>query len=141
MTRIDVTHTSSSAAPSAFFDRWADMAGWPQWNTDTEWVRLQGPSVAGATGRLKPEGGFAVRGVVGRLVPGRELVDTSTLPGARLRFAHLVGERPAGAARSTPEVTVTGPLGWLWGRVLGGGLRASAQGDLHQLATLAEASG
>lgn len=40
-----------------FFERWADMSTWPQWNTDTEWVRLDGPFRTGATGRLKPKGG------------------------------------------------------------------------------------
>ena len=71
--------------PRAFFARWADMATWPEWNTDTEWVRLDGHSRgrdrrAQAQGR--PEGPF----VVERLVPGREFVDVSLLLGARLTF-------------------------------------------------------
>jgi hypothetical protein len=30
------------------------MATWPEWNLDTEWVRLDGPFAAGSTGRLQP---------------------------------------------------------------------------------------
>ena len=102
-------------------------------NTGTEWVRPQGPFVAGATRRVKPTGGFAVRFVLERLVPPRE--------GAWPRF-RPPGRRTADRGGQVDvEVTVTGPLGWLWGRVLGGGLRAAAQGDLDRLATLAEASG
>jgi hypothetical protein len=76
------------------------MATWPEWNLDSEWVRLDGPFVQGSTGRLKPKGGFAVPFVIERLVPGSEFVDTSRLPGARLTFAHVVGPARTAAATS-----------------------------------------
>jgi hypothetical protein len=56
MTTIATAHVSTSAAPAAIFARWADTDTWPQWNSDTEWVRLDGPFVEGATGTLKPKG-------------------------------------------------------------------------------------
>ena len=40
MTIIATARATSTAHPSAFFARWADTATWPEWNTDTEWVRL-----------------------------------------------------------------------------------------------------
>jgi hypothetical protein len=43
MTTITEAQASSSAPPSGFFARWADMGTWPEWNTDPEWVRLTGP--------------------------------------------------------------------------------------------------
>ena len=45
MTIIATARATSTAHPSAFFARWADTATWPEWNTDTEWVRLDGPFV------------------------------------------------------------------------------------------------
>ena len=71
MTTLATAHATSTAEPAAFFARWADMATWPQWNLDTEWVRLDGPFVAGATGTLKPKGGPTVSFVIERLVEGR----------------------------------------------------------------------
>ena len=71
MTQIAAAHAVSTAAPADFFAVWADMATWPEWNADTEWVRLDGPFVEGATGTLKPKGGPKVgfvdvlRGVFG----------------------------------------------------------------------------
>ena len=50
MRTIATAQLTSGRRPPAFFDRWADMATWPQWNTDTEWVRLDGPFRSGATG-------------------------------------------------------------------------------------------
>jgi hypothetical protein len=138
MTTIATASIRSTASPAAFFDRWADMATWPDWNLDTEWVRLDGPFVEGATGQLKPKGGPKVNFVVERLVPGREFVDVSKLVGARLTFAHSVRQLDDGCEVSV-TVTLTGPLAPLWRLVLAKGIAASAQPDLERLATRAEA--
>src|SRR6478752_4392326 len=95
MTTITTARITSTAAPAAFFERWADMATWPEWNLDTEWVRLDGPFVEGATGILKPKGGPKVPFVVQRLILGREFTDVSKLAGARLTFRHLVDQHEA----------------------------------------------
>lgn len=100
MMTIAEAHVSSAAPPSAFFARWADMATWPEWNTDTEWVRLDGPFAAGSTGVLKPSGGPKVKFVIAALVAGREFTDVSMLAGARLTFRHLIEPVPGGAAPS-----------------------------------------
>ena len=141
MTTITTAHASSTASPAAFFARWADMATWPEWNADTDWVRLDGPFVEGATGVLKPSGGPKVRFVVQRLVPDEEFVDVSLLPGARLTFAHHVAARPGGGCEVDVTISIAGPLCWVWSRVLGGGFRATAQADLDRLVAVAEAAG
>lgn len=79
----------STAAPAAFFARWADTTTWPDWNTDTEWVRLDGRFVAGATGVLKPKGGPRVKFVTSNLSGGRERT--------------LAWSRPSPTARHLPD--------------------------------------
>jgi len=134
---VDASATSTAPA-SAFFARWADMSTWPQWNQDTEWVRLDGPFVQGATGRLKPKGGPVVSFVVEQLVPGSSFVDVSRLFGARLVFDHAVQEQ-AGRTRVDVVVTLGGPLAFFWKLVLGKGIRDTAQRDLDLLVATAEA--
>ena len=138
MTLLASARVSSSAAPSAFFERWADMATWPQWNTDTEWVQLDGEFVQGATGTLKPKGGPKVHFVIERLIAGREFVDVSRLVGARLTFAHLVTQRADGGSEVEVTVTMAGPLRRVWLLMLGSGIRGSVQADLEGLARAAE---
>ena len=138
MIAIAEAQASSSAPPSAFFARWADVATWPEWNSDTEWVRLDGPFATGSTGVLKPTGGPKVKFVIDSLVPGREFVDVSLLAGARLTFRHLVEERPEEGTRVKVAVTMSGPLGWFWNLVLGKGLKASLQQDVDLLVAAAE---
>ena len=138
MKTLTETHVVSTAPPSAFFARWADTATWPEWNTDTEWVRLDGPFIQGTTGQLKPKGGPKVRFAIERL-DTREFVDVSRLLGARLTFGHLVEPMPDGGCRVDVKVTMDGPLGWVWTKILGGGIAASVGSDLAGLAALAEA--
>ena len=140
MIDIATGNVTSSAPPAAFFDRWADMATWPEWNLDTEGVRLDGPFRQGATGTLKPKGGPNVRFVVESLVQDKEFVDVSRLMGARLVFSHQVTETPGGGCTVRVQVSMSGPLAWLWNRVLGKGLRTSVQPDLERLAKVAEAA-
>jgi Polyketide cyclase / dehydrase and lipid transport len=137
MTDIAAAEVSSTAPASAFFARWADMATWPEWNLDTEWVRLDGPFRPGATGTLKPKGGPKVPFVVQTLVPDREFVDVSRLVGARLTFAHEVTPTDDGCTVRV-RITMTGPLRRVWTLILGKGLRTSVQGDLDRLAAVAE---
>lgn len=137
MTTIARAHITAAVEPDAFFARWADMATWPEWNTDTEWVRLDGPFVQGATGVLKPKGGPKVRFEVTVLEPGREFTDVSRLFGARLTFRHLVGRTAEGATRVDVEVTLTGPLGAVWRAVLAKGIRQALPADMERLAAAA----
>lgn len=132
MTTIATAHGISTAQPAAFFAAWGDMATWPDWNSDTEWVRLDGPFVLGATGRLKPKGAPSVRFVVERLTD-REFVDVSTLWGARLTFSHQIVRTDDGRTELTVEITLTGPFRWLWTKIMGAGLAASAQADVDNL--------
>jgi len=137
MTTIASATVTSSAAPAAFFAEWADMASWPEWNLDTEWARLDGPFVEGATGMLKPKGGPKVKFVVARLVDGEEFTDVSKLVGARLTFHHLVAVEGDRTTVSV-DVTLTGPLAPVWRLILGKDLRASMQPDLDRLVERAE---
>ena len=138
MTTITTAQVTSSAPPSAFFAQWADMDTWPEWNTDTEWVRRDGPFATGTKGQLKPKGGPKVRFVLESVVPERDFVDVSLLLGARLTFRHTVTALPECGCRVDVEVTLEGPLAPVWNLLLGKGFRASAQPDLDRLAAVCE---
>ncbi|MFB7722860.1 hypothetical protein [Nocardia sp. NPDC056100] len=127
---------TSTAAPAAFFAKWADMATWPEWNNDTEWVKLDGPFVQGATGTLKPKGGPKVGFVVEKLTD-TEFIDVSKLIGARLVFAHTVSVEDRTTV--SVQVSIDGPLRWFWTKIMGADLAKSAQPDLNALVAAAEA--
>jgi hypothetical protein len=138
MVAIAAAHVAATTPPSAIFERWADVATWPQWNADTEWVRLDGAFTQGGTGVLKPKGGPKVKFVIEKLTD-TEFVDVSRLAGARLTFNHRVIPTTDGCVVDV-AIEMSGPLGWLWSRILGKGLAASVQPDLEALARAAEGS-
>ena len=115
------------------------MATWPEWNLDTEWVRLDGPFATGSTGQLKPKGGPTVAFIIERLVQDREFIDVSRLFGARLTFDHQVTPLDAGGCEVAVTVSLTGPLRAGWRLILGGGISKTAQADLDRLVATAEA--
>lgn len=135
--RIATAAATSTAPISAFLARWADMATWPEWNLDTEWVRLDGPFQQGATGTLKPKGGPKVRFTVTRLDDGA-FVDVSSMPGAEVVFDHRFAPTDDGGTRLDVAVDITGPLAVVWRLVLGRGLATTLQGDLDRLVETAE---
>ncbi|MGA5818040.1 SRPBCC family protein [Kitasatospora sp. NPDC094028] len=136
---LGTAQISSTAAPAAFFARWADTATWPRWSHDTAWVRLDGPFAEGATGVLKPKGGPRTRFVVTTLTD-REFTDVSLLPGAELTFRHLVDVDGSGATVVTVTASLAGPLARLWRKILGRGIATTVPRDLAGLKAAAEAA-
>src|SRR5690348_5682386 len=129
MTTIANAQITTDVPAEAFFERWADMATWPEWNTDTDWVRLDGPFAPGATGQLKPKGGPKVRFTVAELTD-RSFVDVSHLVGARLTFDHAIEPTADGGSAVRVTISLAGPLARVWNALLGKGLRGSVQTDL-----------
>ena len=138
MINLGTASATSSAPAAGFFARWIDHDSWGEWSPDTEWVRLDGPVALGATGVIKPTGGPKTRFTISALDVDREYTDTSYLPGARLVFRHLVASA-SGLTRLDVAVSMSGPLAWLWARIMGGGFRESTQADLDRLVALVEA--
>jgi hypothetical protein len=130
---------TSTAPPAAFFARWADMETWPDWDEAILWARLDGPFAAGTTGVLKPRGGPKVRFVIEVVTPGCEFTDVSSLLGARLRIRHLASVMGDGRTRIDIEVSIDGPLGRVWGRILGRGIATSTPMGLRRLVEVTEA--
>ena len=136
MITLGTASATSTAPASAFFARWIDHDTWGAWSPDTDWVRVDGPVALGAMGVIKPTGGPKTRFTISALDPDREYTDTSYLPGARLVFQHLVAE--GGVTTLDVAVSISGPLAWLWARVMGAGFRESTQADLDRLVALVE---
>jgi hypothetical protein len=138
MTQLVSAHATSSASPEAFFAKWIDHSSWSQWSPDSEWVKLDAPVAVGATGTLKPKGGPKTKFTITTLERDEEYTDASHFPGARLVFQHLA-RRQGDHTELSVHVTIEGPLGWLWGRILGGGFTTSVPADLDRLVAIVEA--
>jgi uncharacterized protein YndB with AHSA1/START domain len=106
------------ASRESIWQLWTDVERWPRWDDDVEWAKLDGAFVAGTRGKLKPRGGPVTKFEVLSVDPYRSFCDRSYLPLTHLDFTHRLD--PAdGGVHVTHTITVSGPLGWLFSRIIG----------------------
>ncbi|MDA3148017.1 SRPBCC family protein [Leucobacter sp. UCMA 4100] len=136
MKLIDSHSTLTSHSPHSVFSRWADPAGWPEWDAAVREVSFEGPAKLGARGRMRPASGPAAAFSVTAFEQDRVFTNASSLPGATLIFEHEVAPTEVGAEVRV-SVGVEGLLAPLWQRILrksmGNVARSSATGLLEHL--------
>ncbi|MBT2532654.1 hypothetical protein J7E83_11080 [Arthrobacter sp. ISL-48] len=137
MLQLAQGHATSTASPADFYARWIQHDTWASWPPDTDWVRAEHPVEVGSRGTMKPKGGPKLNFIVTTLEPDREYTDTTRLPGARLVFQHTA-RATEGQTVLGVSVGISGPLAFIWAKILGEGFRDSAQADLDRLVRIVE---
>lgn len=79
---------ATQATPEQIWAMWQDAASWPCWDSELEWVRLEGEFIVGTVGRMKPTSGPEVKFLLSDIVPLRSFSDVAQLPLTRLAFDH-----------------------------------------------------
>ena len=135
-----VAEISTRASAEQVWRVWSNPSAWPTWDTGLETVALDGPFAVGTRGRLKPNGGPAVRFVIVASQPGQGFHDRSFLPCTQLDFIHHY--EPAGVdgtpARISHRVEMRGLLTPLFSRVIGRDIARTLPDTLRALAKVAE---
>lgn len=130
-------HTLETTAPAErIWQLWTDVDGWPRWDTALVSARLDGPLAHNARGRLRSKGSPEAAFTIVALEPGRSYTFAVPLLLAELRVRRELAALPGGT-RYTHEVAFVGPLGWLFGLLLGRQFRAMLPGVMERLRTLA----
>ncbi len=83
--------------------------------------------VAGGHYTLKPKGGPKVKATILTVEPNTRFIDVSHLPGAKLKFDHSL-TREGEVNLVTIVMSISGPLSFLWAKILG----KNQQADLEQ---------
>jgi hypothetical protein len=103
-------HTvETSAAAETVHGLYADVAAWPTWDASVELAELDGPFVAGTSGRLRPAGIETLPFTLVSVEPGRGFTDETPFMGHVLRFIHLLEPLAGGGTRITHRVEIDGP--------------------------------
>jgi hypothetical protein len=116
---MTITHSIAVAAPrAAVFALYEDVALWPAWDRETAEVFLPDGLRQGSAGWLRPRKGPKARVRVAEVVPGRSFTMESQLPLCRMHFGHDLEEDGA-QTTATHSVRFSGPLGFLFRRLVG----------------------
>lgn len=120
--------------PAAIWAVWSDIDSWGEWIPHMQQAHLDGALQEGVTGQLVTGGRTVVFTVV-ELHTGTLFTNESRLPLARLRAHHEVRTNAddSSSCEVINRVTITGPLSWLFGRIVGKGIDAEHTAMLEAL--------
>ena len=131
-------HTlETTAPPERIWGLWTDVAGWPRWDTALVSAHLDAAFARNAQGGLRSKGSPESTFMLVELEPGQSYTFAVPLLFAQLRVRRALAPTPAGT-RYTHEVSFVGPLGWLFGWLLGRQFQAMLPGVMERLRQLAE---
>lgn len=105
--------TYSGVSKEKIWQLWTDINNWPSWHGDLDYCKLEGKFEVGNHFMLKPKGVKAVKIVLTEIIPGQSFTDCTNFFGAKMYDTHSLEETPEGLKLSN-KLVVTGPLSWLW---------------------------
>lgn len=115
---------------------WTDINNWPTWHGDLDYCKMVGPFEVGNHFLLKPKGVNAVKIVLTHIEEGKKFTDCTTFIGAKMYDTHAMEETPEGL-RLSNTLVVTGPLKWLWIKLVAQNVADTVPGETDALINLA----
>lgn len=138
MITLAKTSQTTKAAPEAVFALWADIDNWADHDDGIEWAKLTDAFATGGHYVIKPKGGPKTKATIQIVEPNKRFVDVSHLPGASLKFDHVLTQGRSGTAVDI-VMTLSGPFAWLWAKILGKNQQADLDSSTAALIKKAEA--
>ena len=131
------SHTETARSkPEVIWARWTDVVRWPEQDASITSAAIDGLFVVGSQITLQPKGSPKVTVKLIEVTPNRSFSSVGALPLASLRFDHRVEPTNDGVS-FTQSITITGPLAWLWGGLMGGTMASNLKKRMMKLAELA----
>ncbi len=123
--------------PEVVWKYWSDPNTWSQWDPDIVYCKVFGEFKQGNQGVLKPKNGPEVKFTLTHVEPHKSFIDEAKLLLATLSFSHSLQVVSNTHVRITHKATITGPLSFLFVKLMGKNLRRTIPLALDNLAALA----
>ena len=108
--RFTYTHTvEAEVTADAIWSLYDDVATWPSWDAQAEFVTRDGPFAAGATGTMKFVGQDPLQYRLAKVEPLREFIDETPVGELVVRVSHQLEPLPSGRLRITYSARIDGP--------------------------------
>ncbi len=111
---------------------WTDVNNWPTWQEDLDYCKLEGAFSVGNHFMLKPKGVKAFKIELTEIEDERKFTDCTTFFGAKMYDTNELEETKEGL-RLTSTLKVTGPLRFLWGKLVAQNVAHSAPQQMEAL--------
>jgi carbon monoxide dehydrogenase subunit G len=129
---------TTSAAPDKVWSLWRDPSNWMRWNSGIQSAQVAGPIANGTKGKMTTNRGSTHDVIFSNVVDGKGF--SMTMAGAPLTtFTFNCEITPDGeGSRIAQNVAITGPLGFLFGPMMGNEMAKHFVPVLDDLARAAE---
>ena len=108
---------TKEATKEQMWKLFSDVNNWQHWDTGIEYARMDGAFERGNHFILKPKKGPKVKIELYETVPNKKFIDLTKFPLAKMYGEHTF-EETSGGLKITTTMTVEGPLGFLWKRLV-----------------------
>jgi hypothetical protein len=115
---------------------WTDVNNWPAWHGDLDYCKMDGSFIVGNHFKLKPKGAPAVKIELLEIEEGRKFTDCTKFFGAKMYDTHALEETTNGL-RLTNTLVVTGPLKFLWIKLVAQNVADTVLQEMDALVNLA----
>ena len=127
----------TKASPEAVWGLWLDVENWKAWDPAVEQSWIDGPFAEGTCYELKPTRGPKATAVLTDVRPGEGFSNRTRLPLASLDFSHEV-ERVGEGTCIAHRIEISGPLSFVFARLMGRDMGKGLPEAVRNLARLAE---
>ncbi len=115
---------------------WIDVNNWPKWHGDLDYCKMDGVFKVGNYFMLKPKGVSPVKIILTEIDDGHKFTDCTNFFGAKMYDTHALEDTPDGL-KLINTLVVTGPLKWLWIKLVASNVANSVPEEMEALVTLA----
>jgi hypothetical protein len=124
-----------SVKKEAVWQRWTDVNHWHEWIPNVESCQLEKPFVSGSSFILKPKGSPSMTVELLNVKRDHSFTGCTRFFGATMYDIHEMHQDPQGI-RLTVTLKVTGPLGFLWRKLVAEKIEANLPILLRNLASV-----
>jgi len=136
MWKKSYTKTFKNIDKESIWNLWTDINNWPSWNPGIESCTLDGAFKEGGTFTLKAQKGPAVKITLIRVEQLQRFTDCTNFLGAKMYGDHIVEDTPDGL-KLTTTVSISGPLSFIWRKLVAEDVVAKLPQQTDALVTLA----
>lgn len=127
----------TAADAKQVWNLWIDVESWATWDPGVLNCKLDGEFKAGSKGVLKPAKGPKVKFEIVDAIPNKFFQNRSYLPFAKMDFKHFI-ENIEGETSITHEIEFSGPLAFLFFKLIGSQIKKDLPIVIKNLAEKAE---
>lgn len=115
---------------------WTDVNNWHSWHGDLDYCKLDGEFEVGNYFMLKPKGAKPVKIELIEINKGHSFTDCTSFFGAKMYDTHAM-EQTSDGLKLTNTLVVTGPLKWLWIKLVAQNVADTVPDEVEKLVKLA----